>query len=555
MKHGSVLIFLVVVLCLSVGYSYGQELFERGITTHKDGFVSDIAADLMAPLPDGGAIVAGTLTDNPSGILSGIIARISEDGKIVWIRRMMAGSQSVISGLSVDASGNIIFSGMVYVPTSNLFVSKLSPDGDLIWSKIYKYTGYEELQFQRMLSDGSILAGGRTHGNAGIIEGLLIKWDPNGNILWDKHPVINRPDSARITFFDALELPDQTILTASAMSVRPSTEVLGLTEFSSNGQLGVSHAYADSGMGLSPHTMLLRGDGSILIAGKIETPNSIFRPIAAFVLSLDPSLTLQWNEQINFFSQTEYISQIKELDKGELALFSSFDQTLFFNNSAPAHITLLSAAGEINLVLGIAANPYRFSSLKIGPQYNGRYLGTGIYFKDNTDGDTLHSGIGTLSLTSDFQGCAVESGLTAGSTVTIVTGTMPSITYGSEQHTVVTMPFSLDTQLPYSTFTICHNLPQNAVEEKPAPVSAVAYPNPVTTQQPLQLHIPLSLSESCIVLLRDLTGNIRYRSREELHAGTDLIIPTADLTSGIYFVELADVNSFTTLWRGKVVIE
>src|SRR6185295_10544868 len=93
---------------------------------------------------------------------------------------------------------------------------------------------------------------------------------------------------------------------------------------------------------------------------------------------------------------------------------------------------------------------------------------------------------------------------------------------------------------------------ESSYQEYSGPVLA---PNPVSRSSYITVHGIQVASEYCTIMLRNLTGRVVYQSNKALESSEELRIPTTGLASGIYIVELADANSFTTLWRGKVVVE
>lgn len=69
---------------------------------------------------------------------------------------------------------------------TNLFVIKIDGDGNLLWEKSYKNYGYDEgLQITHTSDNGSIICAGNT-GNYNIYSTRILKIDHEGNTQWDK---------------------------------------------------------------------------------------------------------------------------------------------------------------------------------------------------------------------------------------------------------------------------------------------------------------------------------------------------------------------------------
>jgi hypothetical protein len=68
-------------------------------------------------------------------------------------------------------------------PGQDIWVIKLSSDGDIEWQKIYGREGTDEVHFIQQTIDGGYIMGGRV----GSVGFNIIKLSPNGDIEWQKN--------------------------------------------------------------------------------------------------------------------------------------------------------------------------------------------------------------------------------------------------------------------------------------------------------------------------------------------------------------------------------
>ncbi len=147
------------------------------------------------------------------------LAKLSEDGDIIWIRKAGGKLGDVASGLTFDNFGNILLTGAfrdtAYFNTDSLisydnrdaFIASYAPNGDLNWVK-NALKGTANQYGQDIISDskGNIILAG-SFKNSVIIDAdtifseksnlnlCLTKFDSLGNRIWFKKFVVSNSDS------------------------------------------------------------------------------------------------------------------------------------------------------------------------------------------------------------------------------------------------------------------------------------------------------------------------------------------------------------------------
>jgi len=89
-----------------------------------------------------------------------LIMKLDTSFNIVW--SSFAGEDvGQPSYITPTLDGNILISGVSFVGGTNGYVSKVSPNGNILWKRIYGDAGHDYFYTHLILPDGSILIGGR----------------------------------------------------------------------------------------------------------------------------------------------------------------------------------------------------------------------------------------------------------------------------------------------------------------------------------------------------------------------------------------------------------
>jgi hypothetical protein len=90
----------------------------------------------------------------------------------------------------VDNNGYVYVTGISYGLTSqpNFLTVKYNPSGDTVWTRRYTGSsiGYAVAYFVLVDHGGNVYVGGRTKQVTGQLDYTVIKYDPDGNLLWEK---------------------------------------------------------------------------------------------------------------------------------------------------------------------------------------------------------------------------------------------------------------------------------------------------------------------------------------------------------------------------------
>jgi len=118
---------------------------------------------------------------------SGARAELNEE----WTVRLPTGSTlySGLRGMTVDAAGSTYVVGNAGVSYNvDTLTARYDRDGNLVWSHVYNGPGnwHDTINGVALAPDGSVLAVGSTPGAGRYADLLVLKYDGDGNLLWDR---------------------------------------------------------------------------------------------------------------------------------------------------------------------------------------------------------------------------------------------------------------------------------------------------------------------------------------------------------------------------------
>jgi hypothetical protein len=141
------------------------------------GALNDQSAECVAVDAGGNIFVAGTFAgtfafDSATPLVSAgaadiFLAKLDPSGAPLWARRFGGAGAETVSGLALDANGNILMNGNTYGPIdfgggvlAAAYIVKLSPDGKHLWSHRFGDSGFQAAQGIGAAPNGEVWAAG-----------------------------------------------------------------------------------------------------------------------------------------------------------------------------------------------------------------------------------------------------------------------------------------------------------------------------------------------------------------------------------------------------------
>ncbi len=174
---------------ITIKYSpLGQRIW--AVTYNGPANAQDIATHLALDT-NGNLYVAGTSMGNGTGLDYAII-KYNSSGEMQWLARYNSDEnlQDNISGLAVDASGNVAITGTIgsdlFNPKSDFLTIKYNSTGEQQWLARYNGPGnsWERAAGLALDRDGNVYVTGQSVGDTTASDFATLKYDQNGSLQW-----------------------------------------------------------------------------------------------------------------------------------------------------------------------------------------------------------------------------------------------------------------------------------------------------------------------------------------------------------------------------------
>lgn len=285
----------------------------------------------VAETADGGFVAAGYTTSTGAGGMDMYLLRVDAQGSLLWERTFGGAGIDVAQGVGVDSQGNLILAGYtnssgagendVYIVKTDaegnelwsqvhggeesdaamdvlvdsqgnylvagasgsfeaenrdVYVLKLSPEGNIFWEELYghhgDYLSYEWGNAIIETSDGGYLVAGNSNAALGgstgeLMNMYLVRIDAQGNLVWEGF-------AGRGQFYDygnaVVELPEGDFLVAGTSKTRSNNNEVYVARINAQGVAQDGSTFGDFGSEWSS-AIALTGSGEIVLAGQTNS--------------------------------------------------------------------------------------------------------------------------------------------------------------------------------------------------------------------------------------------------------------------------------------------
>jgi len=317
--------------------------------------------------PDGGYAFGGASFNQEWDRSKYYYGRIAEDGALIWERYYGASDQA--------GSGNVLLRGEAgdfYVAgTSNLIIpndlnvtdmclTKVSADGDSLWSKCVGDAGIDYCNAAIETSDGRfILAGNYTNGREDDDPMTTMAMvDAEGDSIWMRTWWSETASGAN----DVVELPDGNFLAATYLWVEghPSVVLMWVTPEGDH----VNTATHESELACFPTRIFLLDNGDILICGMNKVADGVNWDF--WFARFTPDGTLRW-EQSYGGDLTDFLrGAALTPDRGVVAVGES---GLYANGNMDNSSMMVLRTATLPLYISQPLNPAAPSAFSIASIY------------------------------------------------------------------------------------------------------------------------------------------------------------------------------------------
>ncbi len=507
---------------------------------------------------------------------------------------------------------NLLTLGSITIgsPLQNSFLCKYDSAGRVLSAQVLGSNGESGATSVGVDSAGNTYVAGRFVGTFGIgantfvgsamyaADGYLAKYDPQGNLLWAQH-LRGNPFSSRsnvlvndlavdsrgnVTLAGSFEFQltiGSDVLTSSG-SGYSTTFVVQFTP-----QGSVRWTLTDAGGATSSASgVKLDSVGNVYVVGQFITGarfgsqgvviNSSYS--ALYLLRVDPNGNATWIRQSRFAAGGQHVrGTALALDQsaniyvtGSFAGAAAFD-TITVNSSAAnaeeVYVAKYTSAGTLRWVRQ-AGSPGNDAGRKIEVDQTGRCHVLGISRGALTIGTQLVPANDSASVfvarydsTGTFESVVVDAGLHPVQAIDLAVnamgeGTVVGYYTNGAQFGATVLPYTGGRD---DLFVARFGLGGSTAlpEDTPATTSGslAVYPNPSSSGS-IHIILPLTVvsdAHTHQVQLTDLSGKVVkvYAHAYKMQAGRELIVPVADLRTGVYVLRLISTNQ---TWTKRITV-
>lgn len=265
------------VLVMKIDHT-GNILWSKRYGTTGTDYASSL--DGLIQTADSGLVVVG-ITNNLTGVFNNdpFIMKLNSNGDTLWTKGLSNQFNELFSSVKQTPDGGYIVTGR-----SNSFgnfvtdalLVKFDADGNIQWQKRYSGTAWEEAQAVSVTNNGYVVAGSTTTFGAGGYDAMVFKTDTLGNLLWSTaiggtgpdamYGMVQTPDSGFVITGQTESFNAHRLLSGNKVMATDSAEIFSF-KLNALGDTvwcyGFGGYVIDESYGIGQTT-----DGRIMIAGQ-----------------------------------------------------------------------------------------------------------------------------------------------------------------------------------------------------------------------------------------------------------------------------------------------
>ena len=162
----------------------------------------------VVPMSDGGFLTVGQFRSTDiegifnKGVQDAIIVKYDKDGNVLWQKSWGGNSEDYFRFLELTKDGGFIMvggsmsddiEGITYIYNGEIIIVKYDKDGNMLWQKIWGGNDNDLIESVFLTEDDEIIIAGYSDStdidgitNKGYYDAIIIKYDKDGNLVWQK---------------------------------------------------------------------------------------------------------------------------------------------------------------------------------------------------------------------------------------------------------------------------------------------------------------------------------------------------------------------------------
>jgi hypothetical protein len=527
------IIFFFIILLIKSASLYSQSpgwLWAKTAVSNGVDYINDVAIDaggriLVTGGFENSSITFGSTVVSNAGYGDIFVAKYDASGNVLWATSAGGTDLDYGMGVTTDASGNVLVTGIYKSPTItfgttvltnsgdyDFFIVKYDGSGNVLWARSAGGPNMDYVNAIATNSAGDIIITGNYNSlsltlgstvlsNAGADDIFIVKYDASGNVLWANSVGGTGPDGGsgistdfadNIFVSGGFESP--SIIIGTTVLTNAGSSDIFTVKYNSSGAI----IWANSAGGNNQEWALgncTDADGNLLLTGyflssSLTLGTNVFTNAGDYdliVVKYDTAGNVLWANTANGTS-LDYGNSITSDMFGNVFITGAFtSSTLDFG------ATVLTGAGYYDFFVA---------------EYD---IGGNFVFAHSMGGTNLDYG---TSISTDPAGNAIVTGGFASD----------SVFFGSNVLTNAGL---------WDIFIAKLDIESTPVEELNYPFNSFTVsPNPFTNQFKIIYSDP---KEDIAIKLWDIYGSVIYDEKKVYNGDA---IDTRKLASGIYFIEL-----------------
>jgi hypothetical protein len=289
---------LLLVLLASPA-AHGQTLLTQ---TTWGGTGSDVADGVAtASAPDGSAYVVGisdSFTVDQFGTPSPriFVVKFATDGSLTWQRIWNGTTIRGLGrpGVAVDSAGSVYVTGMNADNGGDAVLLKFDSSGTLAWERTWGGAASDQGKAVATAADGSVyIAGTETSFGPSSFGLFVVKFDSNGNLLWQK--TADGAEGSGVAVGS-----DGNVYAAGTMA----RDLIGnfdmlVLKIAADGTQVWRRIYTAGDVADARGRVAVGPDGSIVVAGALQTTKAGSSDIAALIVKISAAGNLIFDKQFD----------------------------------------------------------------------------------------------------------------------------------------------------------------------------------------------------------------------------------------------------------------
>jgi len=333
---------------------------------------------------DGTIYVAGTQGNGPFGLDDMALLKFDACGNLLWTKTYGDTTANQFLYINKTFDNKLITVGTTGNSSSSndILLQKLDTSGNVIWQKKYNTAINQSAKYVQQTKDKGYVFCGLISDSFGSNDSYIVKTDSLGNEEWSKQVGGNMNEYSD----GIIETPDSCfVMTGDANSYGAGNYDIEVVKFDKNGNIIWDYTYGDA-LANGCQSIIELSNGKYLVCGETNIPTSV--SFDFFILLID---TNGYSTGMRVFGgqAADALFSLVEEPNNKL-ICTGYSRS--FNGLAAYDIVLfeVDTLGNMTWLKNIY-NPGIDIGYKLAASINGDYLITGLWASNNGDHVLIHS--------------------------------------------------------------------------------------------------------------------------------------------------------------------